>query len=55
MEWMGVKSRFSKSNMGEPVSFPIPMMIEAVLPDKPFNLVKTRDNDRISRINVKTN
>jgi len=55
MEWIGVKSRFSNSSMGEPVSLAIPKIIEAVLPDKPWNLVKSSNHIGTSRINVKMN
>jgi len=54
MEWMGVKSRFSNNNLGEPVSF-IPILIEAVFPDKPWNPVLLFEHTEISIENRKTN
>ena len=40
---MGVKSRFSNSSLGEPVSLAIPKLIEAGLPDKLWNRFNSLD------------
>ena len=40
---MGVKSRFSNSSLGEPVSLVIPKLIEAGVPDKRWNCFNSLD------------
>ena len=54
MVWIGVKSKFSISSLGEPVSFSS-ILIETVFLDKPENPVLLFEHTEISKESRKTN